>query len=122
MHEIELKNQSHANIASLLREEELKWYQRFKSQFILEGDSNTRYFHSVTNGRHRKKRIHILFRMKVRLRDWTTAKLTLPNITKTFLGHQRKVTSLWMNPKQMIYSKFPLRKIIFLRLSTRKRK
>jgi hypothetical protein len=59
-HEIELKNQSNAKIASLLREEELKWYQRSKSRFILEGDSNTRYFHSVANGRHRKKRIHSL--------------------------------------------------------------
>jgi mannosylglycoprotein endo-beta-mannosidase len=58
--EIELKNQSNAKIASLLREEELKWYQRSKSKFILEGDSNTRYFHSVANGRHRKKRIHFL--------------------------------------------------------------
>jgi hypothetical protein len=58
--EIELKNQSNTKIASLLREEKLKWYQCSKSQFILEGDSNTRYFHSVTNGRHRKKRIHSL--------------------------------------------------------------
>ena len=40
-HEIELKNQSNAEIAGLLREEELKWYQRSKAQFILEGDSNT---------------------------------------------------------------------------------
>jgi hypothetical protein len=47
-------------IVSLLREEELKWYQRFKSQFILEGDLNTRYFHSIANGRHRKKRIYSL--------------------------------------------------------------
>jgi hypothetical protein len=59
-HEIELKNSSNAKIACLLREEELKWYQRSKSQFILEGDSNTRYFHSIANGRHRKKRIHSL--------------------------------------------------------------
>ena len=58
--EIELKNQSNAEIASLLREEELKWYQRSKAQFILEGDSNTRYFHSLANGRHRKKCIHSL--------------------------------------------------------------
>jgi hypothetical protein len=41
-----------------LREEELKWYQRSKSQFILEGDANTRYFHGVANGRHRRKLIH----------------------------------------------------------------
>jgi hypothetical protein len=58
--EIELKNQSNVQIASLFREEELKWYQHFKSQFIIEGDSNTPYFHSVANGRHRKKPIHTL--------------------------------------------------------------
>jgi hypothetical protein len=34
MHEIDLKNQSNAQMASLLREEELKWYQCSKSQFI----------------------------------------------------------------------------------------
>jgi hypothetical protein len=51
--ELELKSQSNAKIARLLREEELKWYQRSKAQFILEGDSNTRYFHSVANGRYR---------------------------------------------------------------------
>jgi hypothetical protein len=43
-HEIELKNQSNTEIARLLREEEIKWYQRSKSQFNLEGDANTRYF------------------------------------------------------------------------------
>jgi hypothetical protein len=59
-HEIELKNQSNAKISSLLREEKLKWYQRSKSRFILEGYSNTRYFYSVANGRHRKKHIHSL--------------------------------------------------------------
>jgi hypothetical protein len=59
-HELDLKNQNNAKLAGLLREEELKWYQRSKAQFLLEGDSNTRYFHSVANGRHRKKRIHSL--------------------------------------------------------------
>jgi hypothetical protein len=52
--EIELKSQSNAQIAGLLREEELKWYQRSKAQFLLKGDSNTRYFHSVANGRQEK--------------------------------------------------------------------
>jgi mannosylglycoprotein endo-beta-mannosidase len=58
--EIDLKSQYNAKLAGLLREEELKWYQRSKAQFILQGDSNTRYFHSVANGRHRKKLIHSL--------------------------------------------------------------
>ena len=59
-HEIELKKQSNAEMAAILRDEELKWYQRSKAQFILEGDSNTRYFHSLANSRHRKKLIHSL--------------------------------------------------------------
>jgi len=58
--EIELKSQSNAELARLLREEELKWYQRSKAQFILHGDSNTRYFHSMANGRYKKKLIRSL--------------------------------------------------------------
>lgn len=58
--EIELKSQSNAEVARMLREEELKWYQRSKATFILKGDSNTKYFQNVDNGRHRKKHIHSL--------------------------------------------------------------
>jgi hypothetical protein len=67
--EIELKSQLSAEIAKLLREEELKWYQRSKGQFILEEESNTRYFHSVANGRHRKKRIHSLVQDEESVRE-----------------------------------------------------
>src|SRR3954470_10319096 len=44
----------------MLREEELRWYQRSKSNFILKGYANTKYFQNVANGRHRKKSIHTL--------------------------------------------------------------
>jgi hypothetical protein len=60
MQNIESKKLSNVKIASLLHEEELKWYQHSKGKFILEGDSNICYFHSVANGRRRKKRIHTL--------------------------------------------------------------
>jgi mannosylglycoprotein endo-beta-mannosidase len=59
-HELEMKNKANEQIARLLREEEVKWYQRSKAQFLLEGDSNTKYFHMVANGHHRKKYIHSL--------------------------------------------------------------
>ena len=58
--EIELKNQSNEKLARLLREEEIKYYQRSEADFILMGDSNTKYFQLVANGRHRKKCIHSL--------------------------------------------------------------
>jgi hypothetical protein len=56
-HEIELKKQSNADVANLLCEEEIKWHQISKFQFIIEGDSNTRYFHSISNDRQWKKHI-----------------------------------------------------------------
>uniref|UniRef100_A0A453KU06 Reverse transcriptase domain-containing protein n=1 Tax=Aegilops tauschii subsp. strangulata TaxID=200361 RepID=A0A453KU06_AEGTS len=58
--EIELKNQSNEKVARLLREEEIKYYQRSKADLILMGDSNTRYFQLIANGRHRKKCIYSL--------------------------------------------------------------
>jgi hypothetical protein len=48
--EMECKNKSNAHLACLLREEELNWYKRSNAQFILEGDSNIRYFQNVVNG------------------------------------------------------------------------
>jgi mannosylglycoprotein endo-beta-mannosidase len=44
-------------LAELLREEELKWYQRAKVEHLLEGDANTKYYHLLANGRHWKTRI-----------------------------------------------------------------
>jgi hypothetical protein len=44
-------------LAELLQEEELKWYQRAKVKHLLEGDVNTKYYHLLANGRHRKNRI-----------------------------------------------------------------
>ena len=52
--EINLKHSSNERLAHLLREEEIKWYQRAKTKHLLEGDSNTRYFHLIANGKHRK--------------------------------------------------------------------
>ena len=84
--EIELKNQSNAQIAKLLREEELKWYQRSKAQFILEGDSNTRYFHSIANGRHRKKRIHSLLQEEGTIEGEENLKSYITNYYKSLFG------------------------------------
>jgi hypothetical protein len=58
--EADLKQCLHNRLSQLLREEELKWYQRSKAKHLLEGDSNTKYFHLLANGRHRKNRIYQL--------------------------------------------------------------
>jgi hypothetical protein len=46
-HELDLKHFLQNKLAQMLREEELKWYQRAKTQNFMQGDSNTRYFHLV---------------------------------------------------------------------------
>jgi mannosylglycoprotein endo-beta-mannosidase len=55
--ERDLKHVLNERLAELLREEELKWYQRAKVKHLLEGDANTKYYHLLANGRHRKPRI-----------------------------------------------------------------
>ena len=55
--EIDIRWYYRNRLSSLLREDEIKWYQRAKTKDILEGDSNTKFFHLVANGKHRKTRI-----------------------------------------------------------------
>jgi hypothetical protein len=45
------------SLNKLRREEEFKWDQRAKVKHIQEGGNNTRYFHLIANGKHRKKKI-----------------------------------------------------------------
>jgi hypothetical protein len=55
--EWDLKQSIHERLNQLLREEELKWFQRAKTTRILKGDSNTKYFQMIANGKRRKTRI-----------------------------------------------------------------
>ena len=55
--EVDLKQTLKTRLIQLLREEEIKWYQRGKTTKLLYGDMNTKYFQLVANGKHRKTRI-----------------------------------------------------------------
>jgi hypothetical protein len=54
LHEIDYKQFQNNRQAELLHEEEIKWYQRAKVMELLVGDSDTKYFHLIANGKHRK--------------------------------------------------------------------
>lgn len=58
--ELDLKQCVKDRLAQLLREEEIKWFQRAKTKDLLEGDCNTKYFQLVANGKRRKTRIYRL--------------------------------------------------------------
>jgi uncharacterized protein (DUF608 family) len=57
-----LNSKAFANdrLASILREEEVRLFQRAKVKHLLEGDDNTKYFHLVANGKHRRQWIFSL--------------------------------------------------------------
>jgi hypothetical protein len=44
-------------VAKLRRDEESKWAQRAKVKHIQAGRDNTKYFHLIANGKHRRKKI-----------------------------------------------------------------
>ena len=56
--EIELIYHLKGQLTKLLREEEIYWLQRSKATKLLQGDDNTKYFHMIANGRHRKTKNH----------------------------------------------------------------
>jgi hypothetical protein len=47
-------------LKTIIKEEEIKWIQIANEKEMLEGDNNTRYYHSKANGRRRKTLIVIL--------------------------------------------------------------
>jgi uncharacterized protein (DUF488 family) len=53
----DFKHFSNNRLAEMLREKEIKWYQRAKVKELLEEDSNSKYFQLIANGKHRKTRI-----------------------------------------------------------------
>ena len=58
--EMDLKPCVKDRLAQLIWEEEIKWFQRAKTKDLLEGDSNTKYFQLVANGKRRKTIIYRL--------------------------------------------------------------
>jgi hypothetical protein len=48
--------EANEKLSKLRREEESKWAQRAKVKYVQEGGNNTKYFHLIANGRHRKKK------------------------------------------------------------------
>jgi hypothetical protein len=44
-------------LAKLRRDEETKWAQLAKVKHVQEGGNNTKYFHLIANGKHRRKKI-----------------------------------------------------------------
>jgi hypothetical protein len=78
----------------LRREEESKWAQRAKVKHIQEGGNNTRYFHLIANGKHRKKNFFQLEQQEATIVGEDNLKVYITNFYKSYLGHRSRPTFL----------------------------
>lgn len=84
--EFDLKHVINDRLATHLREEEIKWYQRAKVKNLLEGDVNMKYFHLVANGKHRKMRIFQLDQEEAVIHDEEELKRYITKYYKNLFG------------------------------------
>jgi hypothetical protein len=56
-HELEFKHCLSTELSKMQKEEELYWLQCSKATKLTQGDNDTKYYHLIVNGRHRKTRI-----------------------------------------------------------------
>jgi hypothetical protein len=82
-----------------------------KAQLILEGDLNTRYFHSVGNGRHRKKLTHSLVQDEGTIEGHEERKSYMANYYRKIVWGTRKkrVLNRW-HSSCFRFLMFPMRK------------
>lgn len=59
-HDREEQKMLRAQLQRLVKQEEMKWLQRYKDREIRDGDNNSKYYHAKANGRKRKKNIFSL--------------------------------------------------------------
>jgi hypothetical protein len=69
----------------------MKWYQRAKVKELLKGDSNTKYFQLIANGKYRKSRIFQLQHEGEIIEGEETLKSISPDIIRICLDLQRRV-------------------------------
>jgi hypothetical protein len=74
------------DLSKLLREEEIKYYQRAKAKDIILRDNDTRYFQMIANGKHRKKIIRSLDHEGVKIEGQTNLKNYITEFYKGLFG------------------------------------
>jgi hypothetical protein len=83
--EWDLKPSINSRLTQLWREEEMRWFQRAKTTKILKGDSNTKFFQIVANGRRRKVESSVSSRKMELWRVRSISTNTSQNIIKVSL-------------------------------------
>jgi hypothetical protein len=86
-------------------EEEINWYQCSKAKNLMDGDSDTKYFYLLANGRHRKIRIFQLQDGDKQIFGNTDLKNISHPTIKGSLVHHMRIPFGWMRAVGMIFHK-----------------
>jgi hypothetical protein len=114
------KKEANEHLLSLRRDEESKWAQRAKVKYIQKGGDNTKYFHLIANGKHRKKKKSNSSRMRARLLVKKTLNYSLASTIRAYLGLRPRITSPFLKKGLMISPSFPLKRRICFQLTSLK--
>ncbi|KAL4297374.1 hypothetical protein GQ457_12G006380 [Hibiscus cannabinus] len=52
---VDLEEQLKSELDEVLRQEEMLWFQRSRTDWIADGDRNTKYYHRITKAKHRRR-------------------------------------------------------------------
>jgi hypothetical protein len=110
----ELRN-ANDSLTKLRRDEEAKWAQRAKVKYIQEGGDNTKYFHLVANGKHRRKKIFQLEQDEGTIVGQDSLKVYITEYYKNLFGPPQ-IIFLCGNQARLISRNFLLKRTIFLPL------
>ena len=111
--EMAAKKDAENFLAKLRRDEESKWAQRAKVKHIREGGANTKYFHLIANGKHRKKRIFQLEQDEGTIVGESNLKVFISEFYKKLFGAPEPKKSVWRRNKMRTCLKSPTLKIPF---------
>ena len=80
------KSEDELKLRALLREEEMKWALRAKVLEVVQGDDNTQFFHMISYGKHRRKKIIQLEQDEGTVVGHENLKLYISNYYKQLFG------------------------------------
>lgn len=86
MREFALRQKVRERAFELASNLELKWQQRVRKRWLVNGDRNTQYFHSIASAKHNSSRISAIRHEDVQLTDGSQIRDTFHNHMKGLLG------------------------------------
>lgn len=98
---MKLEKRLHLELSNILKKEELTWFQRSRTQWLADGDLNTRYYHLKAINRRRRNKITML---KDDDGSWVEDKEKLHDLVTNFYKHLFTLKYDWKDKETFVIS------------------